>query len=110
VPVRIGVPEMDVADNLHDEQTFYYRRNFNVPSGLQPSSRVYLRVDGWEGHLDSATLNGSPLEVGHATKLNADITKLLESHNEIELHLTSPPGQAARLSGEVTLAIDDDGG
>ncbi len=108
VPLRIDVPEMDVADDLQDELTLYYRRSFNRPSGLQSSSRVYLRVDGWEGHLDSATLNGSPLEVGHS-KMNVDITNLLESHNEIELRLTSPAGQAARLSGEVTLAIDDDG-
>ena len=106
-PVRIDVPELDVQHSLHDESTFSYRRSFNLPSGLQASSRVYLRVDGWEGYLDSATLNGSALEVGRATKLNADITSLLESHNEIELRLASPPGQAARLSGEVTLAIDD---
>ncbi len=108
MPVRIDVPELDLQHSLHDEMTFSYRRSFNLPSGLQTSSRVYLRVDGWEGHLDSASLNGSALDVRHATKINADITNLLASHNEIALRLTSLPGQAARLSGEVTLAIDDD--
>lgn len=109
LPSRIDVPETNVADNQHEERTFSYRRSFNLPSGLQPSSRVYLCVDGWEGHLDSVALNGSALEVTCSTKLSADITNLLESHNEIELRLTSAPGQVARLSGEVTLAIDDDG-
>lgn len=106
--MRIDVPERDAQHCLHDELTFSYRRSFNLPSGLQASSRVYLRVDGWEGHLDSATLNGSQLEVGQSAKINADITNLLAPHNEIALRLTSLPGQAARLSGEVTLAIDDD--
>lgn len=107
LPRRIDVPEMDVTGSLHEELTVYYRRSFNLPSGLQPSSRVYLRVDGWEGQLETATLNGSALETGHSAKIDADISHLLEPHNEIELRLVSSPGQTARLSGEVTLAIDE---
>lgn len=106
-PARIDVPETDLAQHQYEELTFYYRRSFNLPSGLQPSSRVYVRVDGWEGRLDSAAINGFPLDVGRCDKIDADITNWLASHNEIELRLTSSPGQAARLSGEVTLAIDD---
>jgi hypothetical protein len=108
-PLQIDVPELNVEPTTNEQQqTSTYRRSFNIPSGLRDSSRVYLRVDGWEGCLESATLNGSPLDVGQS-KINAEITDLLKPNNQITISLTGRGGQPARLSGEVTLAIDDNG-
>ena len=110
VPVRIDVPEVEVvheSSQSPQDRTYDYRRNFNLPSGLQESSRVFLRVDGWQGRIESAELNGTPLDVSDGN-INVDITSFLEPQNQIRLRLTNGPGQAARLSGEVTLAIDDD--
>jgi hypothetical protein len=109
VPLRVDVPELNVETTTSEEQqTSTYRRSFNTPSGLSDSSRVYLRVDGWEGCLEFATLNGSPLVVGKS-KINAEITDLLKPNNQITISLADRGGQPARLSGEVTLAIDDNG-
>jgi hypothetical protein len=107
VPLRVDVPELNVETASSEQQTSTYRRSFNIPSGLRDSSRIYLRVDGWEGCLESATLNGSPLDIGKS-KINAEITDLLKPNNQITISLTGSGGQPARLSGEVTLAIDDD--
>jgi len=101
---RVDVPEADV-DHEHEERTFRYQRNFNLPSGLRASSQVFLRIDGWQGRLESAAVNGFPLPIEHS-RIDAEITQLLEPHNQITLLLTGLPGQGARLSGEVTLAID----
>ena len=106
VPVRIDVPEADTENVLYEDQPSYYRRSFNVPSGLRASSRVYLRVDGWQGRLASAIFNGSPLDIGDS-EINTLITHLLEPRNQITLCLVGLSGRAARLSGEVTLAIED---
>ena len=86
--------------------TYLYRRGFNLPSGLTPSSRVLLRVDGWDGQLESITVNGSPLETLSA-KIDADITDLLRPHNEILVRLSDAAAAPARMSGEVTLAIQE---
>lgn len=102
---RVDVPETGHPP-VADPGVFCYSRSFNLPSGLQPSSRVYLRIDRWEGRLEAVTVNGVALNVEHSN-CNADITKLLRPHNEIALRLAGLPGQAARLSGEVRLVIDD---
>ena len=93
------------GEQQSEATTYLFRRGFNLPSGLQPSSRVLLRVDGWEGRLESITVNGSPLETGSAT-IDTDITELLRPHNEILVCL-SDAAAPARMSGEVTLAIQE---
>ena len=75
-----------------------YRRRFNLPSGLKQSSRVRF-VPTLGGRLDSMSVNGPTLEIGE-TKINADITDLLKSHDQIVVRLaggqTNQPGSAAR--------------
>ena len=79
-----------------------------MPAGLQASSRVFLRVDGWEGRLESVKMNGVAVAFAK-TDINADVTDQLQPHNQLELKLSGVSGQAARLSGEVSLAIDESG-
>lgn len=105
-PRRIDVPEIDHEPAPQRAQTSTYRRSFNLPSGLADSSRVYLRVDGWQGSLVSATLNDAPLPFG-PNNIDAEITSWLRPHNKITITLAGGPGQKVRLSGEVSLAIDD---
>lgn len=106
-PMRIDVPEMDAAESPQEGLTFCYRRSFNRPTGLGPSSRVYLRIEGWEGRLESVAVNGFVMKFPDSARIETEITNLLAPHNEIEFQLTGQSGQAARLSGEVALAIDD---
>ena len=107
--MRIEVPEPVVVKSSDDVRTFCYRRNFNLPTGLESSTRVYLHIGGWEGRLEKITLNEVTLPIGNATNVDAEITQLLKSHNEIELCLADANGQVARLSGEVALAIEEAG-
>ena len=102
---RIDVPEAN--DASADPQAAYrYCRRFNTPSGLSASNRLYLRIDGWRGRLESATINDHPLVVA-SSRINADITALVQTHNQITLVLAGHSGQSASLNGEVTLAIED---
>ena len=103
---RIDVPESIANQEFPDETTVQYRRRFHLPAGLQSSSRVFLRVEGWEGQLESITMNGAALAL-EKNDINADITAQLQPHNHVEITLSSIPGQSARLSGEVSLAIDE---
>ena len=102
---RIDVPET-VTNAADEPATFQYRRRFNLPSGLKPTSRVRLCVDGWQGRLESISINGVALEIGESI-VNAEITALLEPHNQNLVRLGGRADQPARLSGEVTLAIED---
>lgn len=102
---RVDVPDTSEPNDTQGRQVIY-RRTFNRPSGLELSSRVYLRVAGWHGALESARVNETVLPTG-ADHLDAEVTALLRPHNQVVITLSSQPGQTARLSGEVTLAIDD---
>jgi hypothetical protein len=106
-PPEVDPPEVDGAPASDVKQTSTYCRSFNMPPGLEPFTRVYLRVDAWQGTLESVTLNAVPLPAG-PTRVEADITSLLQPHNQIAIALSGRAGQSVRLSGEVTLAIDDD--
>ena len=88
------------------EAVVMYRRNFNSPSGLEPDTRVMLRVDRWQGRLVSVAVNESELEAETTTFL-ADITDMLRPHNQIVLRLTGSSRGPARLSGEVSLEIHE---
>lgn len=105
-PATIDVPELDEKPAANELAAATYRRSFNKPTGLEPSSRVHLRVAGWQGLLESAELNDARLPADE-TRIDADITGLLRPQNQITIRLIGRPGQAARLSGEVALAIDD---
>jgi hypothetical protein len=105
--IRIDVPETAATETLAAAAYFRYRRGFNLPTGLHPASRVYLRIDGWEGRLESVIINGKAIEVTERT-ISADITDLLETHNQIGVCLAGDVGMTVRLSGEVTLAISED--
>ena len=107
VPLTVDVPDVDGAATPDQEHTATYRRSFNQPTGLEPSSRVQLRVERWQGVMTSATLNNAPLQTG-STRIDTDITDLLQPQNQLAIVLTGRPGQVARLSGEVTLAISED--
>ncbi len=101
---RIDVPELVASAGTADAE-YRYRRRFNRPTGLTTASRVYLRISGWSGRLDSITLNGHVL--AHAAdQVDTDVSDLLQNNNLIELTLCGCTDQPARISGEVMLAID----
>jgi hypothetical protein len=83
-----------------------YCRNFNAPTGLEASSRVYLRVSEWVGKLDRISLNGQVLDAA-GSPFEADITDWIRPHNRIEIVLEDLPAKLARMAGEVTIVIDD---
>jgi hypothetical protein len=84
-----------------------YRRRFNRPSGLV-GQRVFLRISGWQGQLESLQLNGVeiPICAGDAS-IEADVASLLERHNELIVSLWGNPQVPPSLTGEVVLAIDE---
>jgi hypothetical protein len=104
--VRVDVPEQDDGDPA-DQDVLCYSRGFNLPTGLRPGSRVYLRIDRWEGRLESVTVNDSGVEREGFELAAAEITQLLQPHNQVTVRLAGLPGRRARLSGAVTLLIDD---
>jgi len=63
-----------------------YRRRFNRPSGLEPSERVWLVIDGVDarGHY---AINGQPLGSidGYALPAESDVTELLAASNVLEI-------------------------
>ena len=84
-----------------------YQRRFNRPTQLD-ESRVYLRIVGWEGRLLGVHLNERPISMdGVSRDLDADVTSLLQAHNLLEVSLSGTASTVPRLSGEVTLAIED---
>jgi len=98
---RIDIPE---TGSETSDSRVCYRRRFNLPTGLDESSSVRLRISGWSGRLDSIRLNGHELDHSEG-QVDTEVAGLLRAGNEIELHLQSTPDQPARLSGEVWLAI-----
>jgi len=103
VVIRVDVPETR-ADETDNESTYLYSRRFNIPTGLDGSSRVRLRISGWSGRLDSISLNGHALQPDQQS-VNVDVTKLLNSQNRIDVQLSGTADASATLSGEVDLAI-----
>ena len=105
--LRVDVPELASVDLEMSGQVARYERNFNRPSGLA-DSRVYLRITGWQGKLTSLSVNQKIVSLGvDCSQIDLEITSLLESHNQLSVTLCGTPAQPPRLSGEVTLAIDD---
>ena len=103
---RIEVPEPCVSES--SDLVADYRRRFNRPSRIQ-NARVFLQIASWEGRLTALSLNGAPIPVdGSETCVNTDITSLIQSHNELLVTLSGTAGTPPRLSGEVSLGIEDE--
>lgn len=105
VAERIEVPDCGPAA-AEPGIACQYRRRFHRPSGLQALTRVRLQISGWEGRLESITLNDVAVPIAGST-VDAELTGLLQPHNELLLTIRSLPGEPARLSGEVRLAIQE---
>ena len=104
---RVDVPDQTVSDSELPGAVAHYRRRFNRPSGLD-DARVFLRITGWHGRLKSLSLNQTPIPVeASATGVNTDVTSLLQPHNELVVSLLGTPAGLPRLSGEVSLGIDE---
>lgn len=90
-----------------NRQKVQYRRRFNRPSGLV-RQRVFLRISGWQGQLESLQLNGAEIPAcpGDET-IEADVASLLEDHNELMVSLVGNTQVPPRLTGEVVLAIEE---
>ena len=102
---RIDVPEPPSDEDSPRSVT--YRRRFNRPTGLVPDTAIRLRISGWAGELTALSLNDQSLPVG-AAPLEVDLSGRLEPHNSLQLTLApGPDGAPPRLSGEVTLVIDE---
>lgn len=106
-PVRSSIETIEAATSAQNGDAFSYHRNFNKPSGLGSSCKVFLCINEWTGQLESVSVNQQPVDSNLGQPIKADITQRLQSHNKVELVLRSLPGQPVRLSGEVTLAIDE---
>lgn len=107
----VDVPEPGIANRDTTESgpgQSSYSRNFNAPSGLESTSRVYLRVSQWAGKLDRVCLNGRVIDAVSTAPLELDITASIQRHNRIEIVLEDLPAQLAGMTGEVTIAIDDE--
>jgi len=104
---QVDVPEQTVADPEADEVLAHYQRRFNRPSGLY-DARVYLRITGWQGHLTSLSLNGTRITADECSdRIDVEVTPLLQAHNQLLVTLSGKPGMLPRLSGEVTLGIEE---
>ncbi len=99
-----GTGDSDGPSEPLDESTNEYRRRFNRPTGLDASVRVLLCIEKWHGAIMRATVNGQDVSAD-GDRINADITRFLEDHNEILITLADRIGEPARLSGEVSLVI-----
>ncbi len=84
-----------------------YQRKFNRPTGLTDSSRVWLKISGWSGSLAEVQINGQRLTAG-ARPWRADVTAAIGLHNQLEIRLAANESGLPRLTGEVTLAIEQE--
>lgn len=87
-----------------------WQRRFNRPTGIGPTQRVWILVQGVEA-IGTAALNGKAIGTlsGHTdTPTVFDVTDLLEPHNRLELELeaTGPLGPGLdSLPGQVWIEI-----
>lgn len=107
IECRVDVPDETCLETQATEWVACYHRRFNCPSRLQ-DVRVYLRITGWQGQMTSLCLNAVPIPVNETCHaIDVEVTALLRSHNELVITLSGTNQLTPRLSGEVSLGIDD---
>ena len=110
--VRVDVPEQPQGaatshiDATAAVETATYRRRFNRPTGLQPSTRVWLNIRDFAGRLEFLSVNQRQFQALDAP-VELDIHDALSDHNELVITLSATDGAQPSLSGDVWLAIDD---
>lgn len=100
----VDVP--DAIDSPVPAGIVSYRRSFNAPSGLEPSTILRIRIEHWSGKLVQLLLNDQPIGHEEMERVDLDVSGLLKPHNVLEVVL-SDDAQPACLTGEVTLAIEE---
>ncbi len=104
---RVEIPEPSGLELEAVGVVARYDRSFNRPSRLD-DARVYLRIAGWQGKLNSLSLNEIMIPVGESsTQVDVEITSLLQAHNQLSVTIAGTAIQPPRLSGEVTLGIEE---
>jgi hypothetical protein len=104
---RVDVPDLDQARAIPVDSVLVYRRKFNRPTKLS-NARVYLSISEWRGQLESVMLNGDAVPCDASwTCFRQEITSRLKLHNELVIRLAQAPESAPRLSGEVSLVIEE---
>jgi len=79
-------------------------RRFGLPTGIEPSDRLEIVIEG-AGVLLDVTLNGQPLgKVSTSGPGRFDVTRLLAPRNELALALL-PPLSPSSSVGDVRLEI-----
>lgn len=94
-------------------QSVVYTRSFNCPTSLAADTRLWLRIDGWEGTLGRLTVNDVELAVGDDSAIRIDIRNVLQAANKLSVTLNCTKRNAdspapPRLTGAVSLEIEDD--
>ncbi len=103
----VNAGELDgSAQPSTSEDVVVYERRFNRPSGLETKTLVLLSIEKWIGKAMEISVNGHQLLIARPP-FEADITKYLELHNSLRVHLTGPPAALPCLDGEVALLIRD---
>lgn len=108
---RVDVPDIPLAADMEaaaEPQCVVYRRSFNRPSGLTTATRVWLIVSGWDGALAELSLNDQPLSAC-GPPLRIEVTAAIAARNGLQVTLVADECGPPRLTGEVTLAIEEVG-
>ncbi|MEM8667652.1 MAG: hypothetical protein AAGG48_09070 [Planctomycetota bacterium] len=98
----------ELPDSKQSEgPTIAYRRSFNCPTGLESTDKVWLIIHGWEGRIESLSVNGQLLDMEeHESPTRLEISTWLLRSNRIELILAATGEVGSRLTGPVELAIE----
>ena len=93
----------DSSLSIAEKSAVTLRRQFHLPTGLEPGDRVLL-VLRWESPFVSAQLNGTDLqiEVRSDGSHQTDVTRQLTARNELAINL-APPSPAPLDSREPIL-------
>ena len=103
---RVEVPDPlgDVPFSTEIDGGLCYKRSFNMPTGLQPRTSVFLNICHWRGRLEAVKLNDRPMELS-SHPWRCEVSSLLRPHNRVEVHLVTESEDVAQLDGEVMLEI-----
>ena len=111
--VRVQVPEQPpgVAPLNRESptavETATYRRRFNRPTGLLPTTKVWLNISEFAGRLERLSVNHQEF-LGLQSPVELEVHAALVDHNELLITLSATDETQPRLSGDVWLAIEDE--